>query len=110
MTNWQLILESRELDVTGLNKTELIARDTRNARKLAAVSFWLQDSIAWREAAIFMDGLSGRSRTKGERMDHNRANVAHVATGYAYELLMKSIAKADDLEIKPSHSIREAVS
>ena len=43
-------------------------------------------------------------------MNHHRANVAHVATGYAYELLMKSIAKADDTELKPSHSVKETFS
>ena len=104
------ILESRELDMTGLSRDELIARATRNTRKLAAVSLWLGDSIAWMEAAVFMDNSSGRSRTKGKQMDHHRANVAHVATGYAYELLMKSIAKADDTELKPSHSVKETFS
>lgn len=101
------ILESRELDVTGLSKDDLRARTTRNTTKLAAVSLWLQDSIAWMEAAVVMDGLSGRSRLKRE-MDYHRANVAHVATGYAYELLMKSIAKADDIKVKPVHSVKEA--
>lgn len=101
------IRESRELDVTGLNEAELMERDARNATKWVMVSMWLKDSIAWMEAAVFMDGLGRRSAPENEPIDHNRENVAYVATGYAYELLMKSLGKADDAKIKPSHSVKE---
>ena len=104
------IRESREMDVTGLSEDELIERATRNTRKFAAVSLWLRDSSAWMEAAVFMNDLSRRTAPKGDPIDHNRANVAYVATGYAYELLMKSIAKADDAELKPRHSVKKIFS
>ncbi len=102
------IRESRELDVTGLNEAELIERDMRNSTKWVMVSTWLKDSIAWMEAAVLMDDLGRRRAPENEPIDHNRENVAYVATGYAYELLMKSLGKADDTEVKPpSHSVKE---
>ena len=94
------------MEVAPLDDSELVARDTRNATKLAAVSAWLRDSTAWMEAAVYIDDLSKRCAPEGESIDHHRANVAHVCAGYAYELLMKSIAKADDVPIDPTHSVR----
>lgn len=101
------IRESRELAVTGLNETELMERDMRNWTKGVIVTMWLKDSIAWMEAAVLMNDSSIRNRPEGQPVEHNRLNVAHVATGYAYELLMKSIAKADDVDINPVHSTGE---
>ena len=43
--------------------------------------------------------------TKGERVNDSHLNVAYVAAGYAYELAIKSIAKADDVLEKPTHSV-----
>ena len=93
------IRESRELDVTGLNKTELMERDSQNWMKSSAVAMWLKDSMAWMEAAILMNDSSIQNRPEGEPMDHNRMN-------YAYELLMKSIARADGVDIDPTHQTR----
>ena len=101
------ILDDREIEIASLDDSELVARDRRNRVKLAAVSLWLRDSVAWMEAAVYMDNLSRQSAPDGEPIDHHRANVAHASAGYAYELLIKSIAKADDVGVQPRHSVLE---
>ena len=98
-------LTTARLKIASLDGNELLARDTRNAVKLAAVSLWFRDSAAWMEAAVYMDNLSKQRARDGEPIDHHRANAAHASAGYAYELLMKSIAKADDVGVQPRHSV-----
>ena len=101
------IRESRELDMTGLNEAELMERDRRNSTKWFVVSEFLGDSTAWMEAAVLMNDSSIRTAPAGYPVDENRSNVAHVATGYAYELLMKSIANADDAKVEAVHSVKQ---
>ena len=100
------IRDGREIDLAALSDGERMARGNRNWVKLVAVSTWLHDSIAWMEAAVYMDNESRRCRPDALPTDHHRANVAHVSAGYAFELLMKSIAKADDVEVQPRHSVQ----
>ena len=101
------IRESRELDITGLNEAELMERDMRNQTKWFVVSQFLGDSTAWMETAVLMNDSSIRTAPAGYPVDENRSNVAHVATGYAYELLMKSIANADDAKVEAVHSVKQ---
>jgi len=69
----------------------------------ARISGWLGDSRVWMETAVRLDRVSGRGRGDGD--DVHAANVAHVCTGLAFELVLKALAVTEGLRIKPTHSV-----
>ena len=60
----------------------------------APISTWLGDSQVWMSTAIEKDRRSGRER-KDVAIDHHELNVAHVCVGFAFELVLKALAKSE---------------
>ena len=66
----------------------------------AAISTWLGDSQVWMQIAT----ERARSAGRGFRgANHNELNVAHVCTGLAFELAMKTLAIAEGRSVVPTH-------
>ena len=69
----------------------------------ARIFGWLGDSSVWMRMAVELDRVSGRGRDGGD--DVHAANVAHVCTGLAFELVLKALAVTEGLRIEPTHSV-----
>ena len=86
--------DERSVDPQFLNKEQIEKRRRRNGEKTGLLSNWLGNIGAWVEVAQHMQerGLN----IKGH-VDLSQLNIAHIATGYAFELCIKGIAIADDV-------------
>ena len=84
------------------------AEDKKPVRKRAPIVnpshawTWLGDAKVWMEVAV---GLDQHSRKPNAGIhDHNESNVAHVATGFAFELVYKCLVVGEFEPLLQKHS------
>lgn len=67
----------------------------------ARIFGWIGDSQVWMKTAVKLDQMSGRGQGGEENI--NAANVAHVCTGFAFELVLKALVVSEGVDIKRTH-------
>ena len=89
---------------------KLVDEHTKPPKKSASIVSplhvwtWVGDAKVWMEMAVALDRDS--RGTGSDIQDHNKANVAHVATGFAFELVYKCLLVAEFEPFLQSHSCR----
>lgn len=98
--------DDRELAVVLQRKID--AENGKPAKERASIvspyhaSTWPGDAKVWMEVAV---GLDQGSRGPGSDIrDHNKSNVAHVATGFAFELMYKCLLVGEFEPFLQKHS------
>ena len=79
---------------------------TKQYATFYAASSWYREALVWMDTAARLDNESNRPQRNGHH-DRNKLNVAHVCTGFAFELAYKSLIIADFKPIEQTHKVEK---
>ena len=108
MVTEELVQRVDDRKLAALLQRKIDAENRKPAKERAPIvspyhaSTWPGDAKIWMEVAVGLD--RGSRGTNSNIHDHNKSNVAHVATGFAFELTYKSLLVGEFEPFLQKHS------